>query len=139
MTAQTVLMWRIGGGLYAADHRACDFIDRIAEGEEVAVRLMKGRAVPRNAFYWRVLDRIVKTIGPWKDAYDLHDALKVAAGHTKAVQLLDGRHIRVPDSVSFDRMSQQDAAAYYDAAFRLISQEILAGKDVEAFMEETAA
>lgn len=122
MTAQSVLMWRVGGGLYAADHRAADWIDRIAEGEEVMVKLMKGRAVPQNARYWRILDRVVKTTAPaWADAHELHAALKIAAGYTASVRLLDGRRVKIPDSTAFDSMSQQDASAYYDKAFAIIA------------------
>ena len=48
--------------------------------------------------------------------------IRIGAGYTETVRLLNGRRVVVPRSISFDTMPQAEAQAYYDAAFELLAE-----------------
>lgn len=75
--------------------------------------------------YWRVLERAVEATGRWHTADELHLALKVATGYVDKVRLLDGRLVLCPGSIAFDRMNQEEAQRYYDAALKIVADEIM--------------
>jgi hypothetical protein len=135
---RTVLMRRIGGALWPADEKAAEAIRRLRVREPVAVRIMRSRSAAQNSLYWRVLNRVIEATGRWRTAQELHLALKVATGHVDVVGLIDGRRVLVPQSTSFDAMTQDEAQAYYDAAFKVIAEELMGGLSVDQLLEHAA-
>jgi hypothetical protein len=137
MNSATVLMRRIGGGLFPTEARASELVRKIPPHTPVAVRIMRSRSSVQNAYYWRVLEEVVTATGRWRTPEELHNALKVATGHVEIVRLIDGRLIKVPRSTGFDSMSQDEAQHFYDAAFRIIADEIMGGMPVEDLLAHT--
>src|SRR5262252_4072642 len=124
MSSGTVLCKRIGKGLFPANARAADALQRIPEHATVAVRIDRRRSAAQNCLYWSVLEQVVAATDRWRTAEELHVALKVATGHVDVVRLIDGRRVLVPESTAFDAMSQDEAQAFYDAAFRVIAEDL---------------
>lgn len=116
---------RDGNALLPADPAAAEEIRRLPEGERITVRASRERSHEQNALYWRVLERVVEATGRWRTAEELHLALKVATGHVDRVLLLDGRLVLCPGSIAFDKMGQEEAQRYYDAALRIVAEEIM--------------
>jgi len=133
----SLVMKRLGGGLFPADARAKDALSRIPERTTVAVKIDRRRSAAQNAMYWSVLEQVVAATGRWRTAEELHLALKVACGRVDIVQLIDGRRVLVPESTAFDAMSQDEAQAYYDAAFKVICDELMGGMPVEELLAHT--
>ena len=74
--------------------------------------------------YWSILDDVVERTGTrWQSTWSLHQVLKVRCNCIQTVQLLDGRRVLIPGSVS--RMSAADANAFYNKAIAVICEEIL--------------
>jgi hypothetical protein len=90
----------------------------------VLVRLLRGRSWKQNAFYWHVLEQAVASTGRWRTPQELHAALRIATGYVDEVTMLTGRRVLVPRSTGFAAMTQDEAQAYYDAAFTLLSDTI---------------
>lgn len=111
-------------GLFPADKKAGQAIRRLGEGETITVRLLRGRSWKQNAFYWHVLERAVASTGRWRTPQELHAALRIATGYVDEVTMLTGRRVLVPRSTGFTAMTQDEAQAYYDAAFTLLSDTI---------------
>jgi hypothetical protein len=132
-----LLMKRVGGMLYPADAPSGEALRRVPERTPISVHLDRKRSAVQLALYWSVLQAVVDATGRWRTADELHLALKVATGCVDVVQLIDGRMIKVPGSIAFDAMSQDEAQAYYDAAFRVICDEVMGGMAVEDLLAHT--
>lgn len=135
----TVLMQRRVGTLIPAEPKANKLLDRIPAGERIAVRILRGRSALQNRMYWQVLERVVEATGRWRTADELHAALKVATGHIETIELINGRRVLVPDSIRFEHMSQDEAQVYYDAAYRILCDEIFNGITVEELLNPPEA
>lgn len=125
MKAQILHVKRDGNGLLPADEEAVAIIRRLPLNKRIDIRVWKERSAEQNALYWRILERAVEATGKWHTSEELHLALKVACGHVDKVMLLDGRLVLVPGSIAFDRMNQAEAQRYYDAALRIVAEEIM--------------
>jgi hypothetical protein len=128
-------MKRIGAALYPADAKAASLVRKLPDRTPVPVRVMRGRSAQQAALYWSVLEHVVDATGRWSTPEELHNALKVATGHIDIVRLIDGRMVKIPQSTAFDAMSQDEAQHYYDAAFRIIAEDI--GLSIEDLLANT--
>lgn len=125
MKAQTFRVNRVGDRLWPADEASIAVVRGLPFGKPIGVRLHSDRSHEQNAMYWRVLERAVEATGRWHTADELHLALKVATGYVDKVRLLDGRLVLCPGSIAFDRMNQEEAQRYYDAALKIVADEIM--------------
>ena len=125
MKAQTFRVKRQIGTLIPADLHAQEAIDKLPPGKPFTVRLHGDRSHEQLALYWRVLERVVEATGRWHTPEELHLALKVACGYVDKVRLLNGRLVLCPGSIAFDKMGQEEAQRYYDAALRIVAEEIM--------------
>lgn len=138
MRPATILVRRAGHGLLPADAQAEAALQRLPRRKPFTIRPWRERSHAENALYWRTLECVVEATGRWRTADELHAALKVACGLVDVVQLVDGRRILAPGSIAFDRMSQDEAGRYYEAAFRVICDEIMGGMSVEELLANAA-
>lgn len=125
MKTQILHVKRAGDNLQPADEDAIGIIRRLPVNKRIDIRVWKERSAEQNALYWRILEKTVEATGRWHTANELHLALKVACGYVDKVMLLDGRLVLVPGSIAFDRMNQEEAQRYYDAALRIVCEEIM--------------
>ena len=139
MKSSTILMRRLGGFLYPAEDKAVEMLQRIPPRVPIAVRVLRHRSPEQTALYWRCLERVVEATGRWHTPEELHLALKVATGRVDIVQLLDGRRVLVPESIAFDAMTQDEASAYFDAALKIVCDEIMGGITVEELLDHAGA
>jgi hypothetical protein len=134
MKAQTFHVKRIGDALVPAGNEATAAIRRLPQHTEIPIRVWRERSHEQNAMYWRALARVVEATGKWHTAEELHLALKVACGYVERVRLIDGRLVLVPGSIAFDRMNQEEAQLFYDAALRIVCDELMGGIEVEELL-----
>jgi hypothetical protein len=139
MKSSTILMRRLGGLLYPAEDKAAEILRRIPPRMPIAVRVLRHRSPEQTALYWRCLERVVEATGRWRTPEELHLALKVATGRVDVVRLLDGRRVLVPESIAFDQMTQDEASAYFDAALRVVCDEIMGGISVEELLNHAGS
>ena len=125
MKAQTFQVVRIGDRLWPADAAAMTAVHRLPFDKKIQIRLQSDRSHEQLALYWRVLERVVEATGRWHTPEELHLALKVATGYVDKVRLLNGRLVLCPGSIAFDKMGQEEAQRYYDAALRIVAEEIM--------------
>ena len=139
MKSSTILMRRLGDFLLPAEDKALETLRRIPPRVPIAVRVLRHRSPEQTALYWRCLERVVEATGRWHAAEELHLALKVATGQVDIVQLLDSRKVLVPKSTGFDAMTQDEASAYFDAALKIVCDELMGGITVEELLEHAGA
>jgi|SRR5215472_1843812 len=139
MHRDQIIVRKRGAFLCPANRVAVAAFHKLADGERTTIKFGSKRSVAQNQMYWGVLEQVVAATGRWRTAEELHIALKVATGHVDIVQLIDGRMVKVPGSIAFDHMNQDEAQAYYDAAFRVICDEVMGGMAVEDLLAHTGA
>lgn len=119
-----ILVRPTGGILLPADTKALECVRGLEEHMPIPVKLLRSRSARQNALYWQCLERVVDSTGRWRTPQELHAALRIALGHVDEVLTLAGRRVLVPSSTAFAAMSQDEAQAYYDAAFRLLAETV---------------
>lgn len=135
MKPSTIHVRRIGGLLCPADARAAETLHRIPQRAPFSIRVQRERSHEMNALYWQCLERVVEATDRWRTAEELHLALKIASGYVEKVRLIDGRLVLVPGSIAFDKMSQDEAARYYEAALTVLCTEVMGGCTVEELLQ----
>jgi hypothetical protein len=134
MKPATLLCRRIGGALWPVDEESKKLARRLPAKKPVAIRLVAERSREQLALYWQVLGRVVDATGRWHTPEELHLALKIATGRVGTVHLLDGRAVLVPASTAFDQMTQDEFQSYFDAAMRIVTDEIMGGVPLEEWL-----
>jgi hypothetical protein len=132
-------MRRLGHALVPADPQSARLVQRLPEEGIVEARVQRRRSHAALALYWAVLERVVEATGRWRTPEELHNALKIATGRIDKVRLLDGRLVLVPGSIAFDAMSQDEAERYYEAAYRIVCDEIMGGIEIADLLDHVGA
>jgi|SRR5215475_656161 len=136
MKASTILCRRIGGALWPENEKSAEAIRKIPRYTSVSVRILRERNHEQLALYWRVLDRVVEATGRWRCSEELHLALKIATGRISDIQLINGRKVLVPESVAFDQMNQEEFTRYFDAAMRVLCEEVMGGCSINELIDQ---
>ena len=136
MKASTILCRRIGGALWPENEKSAEAIRKIPRYTSVSVRILRERNHEQLALYWRVLDRVVEATGRWRCSEELHLALKIATGRISDIHLINGRKVLVPESVAFDQMNQEEFTRYFDAAMRVLCEEVMGGCSINELIDQ---
>lgn len=128
-----IIMRRVRSGLTPVSPFDAEMLEAIGMGADVEVKIKQRRSLPQLRLYWSVLHKIVQATDAYPTAERLHEALKMATGHTVPVKMIGSREImQIPDSVAFSKMSQADFKRYFDKAMELLAT--LTGSDPLAWM-----
>lgn len=85
--------------------------------------------------YWKALGLVVKATGRWSSTELMHEEIKWCLGYrTRFVDWKTGIEYLRPDSVALDKMDQESFVSFFNAAMKLISEEV--GIDPLQFLEE---
>lgn len=137
MKPTTLVVRRFQGALWPVDRKGHELVAALPQGKPVPIRILGERSREQLALYWQILGQVVAAQGRWRTAEELHLALKVATGRIDVVQLLDGRLVKVPESVAVDQMSQDEFQAYFNDAMRIVCDEIMGGTSIEDLLGHT--
>ena len=92
------------------------------------------RSFPQLRLYWVTLRNIVNATGKWPSASHLHDDLKMICGYSRnVVNWETGEVSKIPDSIAFDAMTQDEFQAYFNLAMSKLAEHL--GFDPLAFVE----
>lgn len=123
------------GALVPADFAADELLAEIPEGKEVVITIRRPRSPPHHRWFFALLRRVCEATGRWHDEDELLDAVKLATGHVRRVQRMDGDVILMPRSINFASMPEGPFTRFRKRALWVIGQ--ATGIDPEALMEET--
>lgn len=90
-------------------------IAAIPHGHSVRVEIKQQRSHPRLRAYWAMLGEVVAATECAASAEKLHEAMKLELGVVDLVRV--GRMtVAIPASIAFDKMTENDMAAYFARA-----------------------
>lgn len=128
---------RAGNTLVPVDFAADEMLAEIPEGKEVVVTYRKPRSPLHHRWFFAMLRKVCEATGRWHDEDELLDAVKLATGHVRRVQRLDGEVILMPRSINFASMPEGPFTRFKNRALFVIGQ--ATGVDPETLMRETNA
>ena len=120
-----IQLMKIQGAMVPLTEHDRDNLEECAEGTVFNLKSTKIRSNKHHNMYWSILNKVVKATGKWPTKDHLHDELKWACGYVRMrYNKLNGQHMRMVDSISFDEMDQKEFAAYFDMAMATLAEGI---------------
>jgi len=115
------------------DDQAADAIEKMPEDEVFGIRIVRNRSLPQHRMFWSILDHVAQA-SVFENAERLLVALKIRLGRYDLMKMPNGKVVPVPQSISFDGMSQSEFQKFFDEAIVLICTEIIPGTDPMALV-----
>lgn len=91
-------------------------LDGIANGQRVRLDIKEWRNLDRLKAYWSLLHDAVQATGRSIAAEKLHEVIKLETGLVDLIRLPNGITVAIPSSVAFDKMSEPEFIAFFQAA-----------------------
>lgn len=123
--------------LRPTDWTADEFLAGIPDGKEVMVIVRRSRSPEHHRRFFALLRRVTENSDHWQDEDELLDAIKIAVGHTRLIHRFDGTVDRIPRSINFASMPQDEFNRFYKRAGFVLGQFL--GVDPETLMAEALA
>jgi len=128
------LFRRVGSRFEAADLAAQEMLEAVKDGDTVVLTYRKSRSA-KNLAHWHVLLRAaIDHLEGFQDTDALGDAVKVAVGHVKPLQKLDGEIIYMPKSIAEMAMNEDEFRRFKARGIYVLNQ--LLGFDIVEYAEE---
>ncbi len=126
---------REGMSLKAYGPESASLIAKLPFGKPVHVEAKQRRNARHSALYWVLCHRIADAVGTTSE--NVSDLLKIGTGHCTVVKSKRYGEVRLPQSISFAKMSQHDFAIFFDKCLVVIMTEWgIASEDVREAVKD---
>jgi hypothetical protein len=126
---------RVGDTLVPASAESAAIFARLRFGRMLKCEVREPRNAKHNALYWTICQRIANAVGA--EPQNVSDLLKIEAGHYRLVRSKKYGDLRLPQSISFASMSQDDFSAFFEKVM-LIIKENWGGEALDAIADLVA-
>jgi Protein of unknown function (DUF1367) len=116
------VFYRRSNTLVPADIHAEEMFNTIKDGKEVLLRVFKPRNVQHHRKLFAILNCVVENSEKYNDIEELLVIVKLAVGYATVVQGMDGEMYRVPRSISFSSMPQDEFERFFPRAVYVLSR-----------------
>ena len=113
---------RRGDALYPEMEFDVRALDGIAQGQRVRLEIKEFRNSGRNRAYWSMLHDVVKAAEAALTPEKLHEVVKIETGHVDLVRLPTGMTVALPGSIAFDKISETEFVAFFQAAEKWLAE-----------------
>lgn len=97
-------------------------LDGIKQGQRVRIEIKEWRNLDRHRAYWAMLHDVVAATECALTPERLHDVIKLEAGLIEHVRLPNGYMVALPGSIAFDKVSEAEFIAFFNAAERWLAE-----------------
>lgn len=97
-------------------------LDGIKPGQRVRIEIKEWRNLDRHRAYWAMLHEVVAATECALTPERLHDVIKLEAGLIEHVRLPNGYMVALPSSIAFDKVSEAEFIAFFNAAERWLAE-----------------
>lgn len=123
-------------GLEPHDEASTDALRRMKLGKLVRVEVSSPRNIHHHRKFFALLNLVWSAAGEWTCVEDLLIELKIRLGLVREVMIRDtGEIVKIPGSISFAKMSQEDFDVFYERAMRELCV-MAGGIEFETLREE---
>tara|TARA_R110001592_G_scaffold236760_3_gene495361 strand:- start:287 stop:691 length:405 start_codon:yes stop_codon:yes gene_type:complete len=92
--------------------------------QEFDLVLRSKRSENHHKLYWSILGKACSSTGKWPTSEHLHRELKMACGYYQTVASEFGGVYYFPDTISMEKMNQQDFNNFFESTMEKLSQAI---------------
>ena len=120
------------GTLRPAEPAAEEVLARIKHDDIVRVEIKKPRNLLHHRKFWALMNLVFENQDHYRSADEVCTAFKFATGHYDEQRyVIKGETYlhRVPRSISFAKMSQDEFANFYERAIQFLITEVIPGLD----------
>lgn len=132
-------MVRRGGFLVPASPIDSEALEAFTPGKRLKAKITQARSVQHHRLYWSALQLVRDNMDDPPPLNKLHEAIKVRLGYFSTITFADGSVATIPDSIAFDKMSQDEFRDYFDAFAKLVHEVIVPGLGSEVLENEARA
>lgn len=97
-------------------------LDGIKQDQRVRIEIKEWRNLDRHRAYWAMLHDVVAATECALTPERLHDVIKLEAGLIEHVRLPNGYMVALPGSIAFDKVSEAEFIAFFNAAERWLAE-----------------
>jgi hypothetical protein len=97
-------------------------LEGISQGQRVRLDIKEFRNAGRNRAYWAMLHEVVAATEAALTPEKLHEVIKLETGHVDLVRLPTGMTVALPGSIAFDKITEPEFVAFFQAAERWLAQ-----------------
>lgn len=97
-------------------------LDGVANGQRVRIEVKEFRNLDRHRAYWAMLHEVVTATECALSPERLHDVIKLETGLIEHVRLPTGFMVALPGSIAFDKVSEAEFVAFFNAAERWLAE-----------------
>lgn len=115
--------------LVAADPVGFESLEAMREGEYVTAKLTRTRNPGHHRKFFALLNIVYEAQERFATMEQLLNFVKIATGHCDVMEIIKGKPIYVPRSISFAKMDQAAFEQFYNSVVKLIVTKILPGVD----------
>lgn len=123
MEAKALMRWD-GKALVPADATAAAMVAKLKTGDKLLVKVHRARNPEHHGKFFALLSFIADNTDGWTTD-SLLVAIKLALKRYDLVRLPNGKVIPAPQSISFESMSQDEFARFYDDAVALLLEHVV--------------
>ena len=98
-----------------------EMLAQCSGGQEFSLLPIKRRSPEHLNLYWSILGKTVKATGRWPTSEQLHRELKIACGYYQVVASEFGGVYYFPDSISFEKMTQDEFNNFFEHTMEKLS------------------
>lgn len=114
--------------LVPSEEKAEEMLSKIKHGDYVLVEVKRQRNPFHHRKFFALLNLVFKNQEHYQSVDDLLDVFKLRVGHAKVIETRDGVE-RVPKSISFGSMSQDEFEPFYEKCVDFLIAEVIPGLD----------
>lgn len=115
--------------LVPADPYGAEVIDAMKEGEFVRVKMTRARNPRHHRKFFALLKVVYDAQSRFATMDQLLNFVKVATGYCEVMEIIKGKPIYIPLSISFNKLDQTGFEKFYAEVIKLIITKILPGVD----------
>ena len=115
--------------------KAEEVMASLKPNELVRVKITRPRNAGQHRLYWEMCRLVSLNHEELKDAEMVHQTIKILVGHCDVIKVAD-QLIKIPRSISFSAMPQEEFDRFLSAAKDAVTESLLPGVDDAMLMEE---
>ena len=126
--ATSIIMRRVGSGLFPVGREGVEALERVTLDKDVKVVVKQTRNPAHHRKMFALLSRVQENCSDRYPTVEwLLTALKIATGHVDTIITKSGDTVYVPRSIDFANMSQDAFEPFYNKCIEIICRDILPG------------
>lgn len=132
-----IFLRRTLSGLAADDAEASEYLRKIPMGVTLCCKVRKARSVPQLRYYFALCELCSTNSDVFQTKDQVDQFLRMEAGHVDLISV-GGVVYKLPRSLSFTKLSQDEWAAFLQRARDAVVHKILPGVAMPELEEEIA-